>query len=370
MGVTKTDSLFVSYGLFEYDGRLRELIKVSKYIGDKFIYITRANSTESRISKNHCTFSNNTIFKYFLFIIYVLIKAFKMKEIDLLFIDNRRSIIPGIFIYLIKKPNNIIYDSRELYLFKEMNNLFGKIGSVFECYFIKKSNIIISANKYRAKIMTEIYNLKKPPLVFKNIRKLEYNNKKITEKFKSKYKKLLLKDKIKIVSTSGCLLERNTVNLVSAMKKLNDDKYDLFLVGNCPKKDKEKINEIVNKNNLKNIYFINKLNNNELKYFIRRCNIGVVSYHKKNLNNKYCASGKIYEYLNENLPVVTTENIPLKIICNKYKIGVSDDEFINGIKQVSKNYRYFKKNVKIFSDKINIEKNNKNLAIEIIKNLN
>ena len=38
------------------------------------------------------------------------------------------------------------------------------------------------------------------------------------------------------------------------------------------------------------------------------------------MNNKYCASGKIFEFLYEGIPVVTTTNITLKTVCDEYNI--------------------------------------------------
>lgn len=356
--------LFISNGVFEYDGRLRELIKVAKGLGETQ-YITTTISKDTKQEGNHHIVNNsNGIFGYLKFIIYSVHKGLKLKSIDILFVDNRKSLIPAFIIKTIKKPKYIILDSRELYLIGEVNHVTGKIGCMLEKWFINKSNIIICANKYRAEIMRDYYRLDSKPLVYENIRYLEYSGKITEKKLKEKYDQYFTKDTIRIVSTSGCSISRTNDKLVEAMINLGE-KFELFLIGGGNYKDINKIRNIINENKLNNVHIIDKLQIDELKYFLKNCHIGIVNYHKKDMNNKYCASGKVYEYLFEGLPVVTTENIPLVDICNTYKIGIADDSYIDAIKEVSTRYDYYVENVKKYTDKINSDKNN----IELIKRI-
>ncbi len=46
---------FISYGTYEYDGRLRELIKVAKSLGETK-YITKAVSKNTKQDKSHYIF--------------------------------------------------------------------------------------------------------------------------------------------------------------------------------------------------------------------------------------------------------------------------------------------------------------------------
>ena len=355
--------LFLSYGIYEYDGRMRELINVSKFIGDTK-YVTRMNFQKGKREFNHEPILSGGIFNYFKFIIKCLNIAFKMENIDILFIDNRKAIIPGIIIMFFKSPKHIIQDVRELYLINEVKHLSGKIGCIFERYLIKRSNIVICANKYRANIMKDYFNLTNMPLIYENIRRLTYTNNIIMEDLDKRYNYFFNKNTIKIVSTSGCDINRTNDKLVESMLELGED-YELFLIGGSRKNDIKVIRNIIKTNNLNNVHLLCRLNIDELKYFLKRSQIGIVNYNQSDTNNKFCASGKIFEYLFEGIPVVTTENIPLMELCNKYKIGVSDNCYVSAIREVANNYSYFKENVMKYISKFNIEENNNKLIKEL-----
>jgi hypothetical protein len=140
----------------------------------------------------------------------------------------------------------------------------------------------------------------------------------------------------------------------------------LLIVGKGRANDYEQINAYLIEKNIKNVIILDRVPLEELKYLIKLCDIGIVEYHKKDLNNLYCASGKTYEYMNEGLAIVTTENIPLKELCNTNKVGVADDNFVDGIKLVSHNLSYYKENVRKLMQKTSVDTNNQNLANRII----
>jgi hypothetical protein len=345
--------LLISHGRWEFDGRLRELVNIAKNLGD-VKYVTRVNKSSIIQEKDHIAISKNG---YLYFIISSIKQALSFNTLDILFIDNRRAIIPGLIINFIKKPKNIILDVRELYISNEVKHVVGKIGCFFESKMIKRANIILCANKYRAEFMKKYYNLAYLPEVYENIRKLNQNNKMVNDKFINKYRHIFQKDTIKIISTSGYSVSRTNDKLVEAICKLGN-KYDLFLVGGGNKEDKLIIDNIILKYNINNVYFIEMVESEKLGYLLGNCDIGIVNYHQNDLNNKYCASGKIYEFLFAGLPVVTTENIPLYEMCNEFNIGVSDNEYINGIEKICSNYIFYKDNVDIYIKSIDVEKNN------------
>ena len=107
------------------------------------------------------------------------------------------------------------------------------------------------------------------------------------------------------------------------------------------------------------------LTHTELKYLISQSHIGIVNYGQTDTNSKYCASGKLYEFLYEGIPVVTTSNSPLKRICDEEKIGVVDDRFADGINEVLRNYEFYKERVKAYTERVTVEDNNRKLICEI-----
>ena len=212
------DVLLISYSNIEYDGRLRELVEIAKLIGN-VKYITQGDTTSTKVSEDHIEFKSNNFLKYLKFI-YFCVRSAKNSRIDVLFIDNRKAIIPAYIVKKIKKVKFVIQDVRELYIMRETKHLIGKLGCLVEKHFNKKSNILISANIYRSGIMRDMFKLKKTPLVFDNIRKLKYSEDFDLNYVTSKYKELFLSDSFKIISTSGCSLSRTNDKLVIAMEKI------------------------------------------------------------------------------------------------------------------------------------------------------
>lgn len=362
--------LFVSNGVYEYDGRLRELIKIAKQIGNT-TYITRISSKSSKKENSHVAINVRGLglLSYLKFIYNTIRVTYNFNNIDVLFIDNRRAVIPGLVVKIFKNPKVIIQDVRELYLINEIKYLRGKIGCLLEKLLIKKADILICANKYRAKIMQEYYSLSEMPLIYGNIRKLEFDNNYSKKELEGKFNTILKDDTFKIISTSGYAIKRTNDKLVLAMKDLGK-KFELLLVGGGTKGDYKRITRLIKKNKIENVRIIDKLSTSELKYLIQKCQVGVVNYNKEDTNNKFCASGKIYEFVFEGLPVITTENLPLLDLVMRYQIGVADDNYYNGIITIYKDYLYYKKNVLSFARSIDVDTNNQQLVNSIKERLN
>ena len=130
--------LLISYGDFEYDGRLRELYKISKNLGEVFL-ISRG---KEKIDTNHCILNCS----YYSFVKKTVNFGNKIEGIDVLFLDNRKSIIPGLKLKKHFKEAKIVLDCRELYLSKDVKHLSGKIGCLIEKRGIKAADVIICAS--------------------------------------------------------------------------------------------------------------------------------------------------------------------------------------------------------------------------------
>lgn len=356
----------ISAGNIEYDGRLRELIKVAQLLGTTH-YIT-CSYNNKKIGQFHHVFKYDKKFAYISFIRFCLKTANEIGDIDVVIADNRKAIIPALWIKRIHNVKVAIQDARELYIFNEVKSIQGKIGCLIESTLNKKFDITICANKYRSRIMKEHYHLKTNPIVFENIRRLEYEEGFNREYYDKKYKEIFKNKKWRIVSTAGCSIERGTLDFVNAVGNL-DSEHELYLIGDYQKKDFEILISTIEEKKYKNIYIFNAMEQNELKYFISHCDIGIVNYHQKDMNNKFCASGKIYEFIYESLPVMTTTNPPLKELCDIYKIGISTNDYQKGIKEITKNYENYKKQVSEFIVDVSTESNNKKLAGNIQKYL-
>ena len=108
-----------------------------------------------------------------------------------------------------------------------------------------------------------------------------------------------------------------------------------------------------------------KIISDELKYLLSISHIGIVNYGKYDTNNRFCASGKIYEYLFEGIPVVTTENEPLVDFCKNNHVGIADDQYINGIKKILESYEKYIENVSKYKE-YDVMENNEKLLKKIL----
>lgn len=345
-----TSFLVVSYSDYDYDGRLRELCKVVSDFGNVHAITRGLSPNDSR----HILINGS----YVRFIMQALKQSKRLNDrIDVLLLDNRKSIIPGFLIKGVVKPLSVCLDCRELYIFKEVKHLAGKIGCVIERFGIKHADIVTCASRERAELMKRIYSLAEEPLVFENARRLEYSDDKAEDECRAKYAHLIREGEIRIISTAGCDLSRKTAEMIEAVSKL-ELPHRLFLVGGGRDSDIRAIEALSNRIDEGCIEILGRVGQDDLKYLIGQSHIGIVSYHQGDTNNRLCASGKIYEYIYESIPVVTTTNPPLSSLCEKEGIGVADDGFYDGFVAVLNSYDSFKENAKRFADSNPIEKNN------------
>lgn len=355
--------LFLSYGKFEYDGRQRELIRVCRQLG-KTYYLTRTNPDFMPAEPEHICFKDTSRSAYFAFIRRAVRLFEELGNIDLVFVDNRKATIPALRIQRKHPSVRIVYDARELYLRAEMSSFSGRMGCIFEEKMYKKADVIIAANEYRAQRMQEEYALPKKPLVYENLRKLAYSPDVDMGQLAERFKGLLEGEEWRIVSTSGCSIQRTNDKLVEAMAQVHAP-CRLFLVGGSTAQERESMESIIRANGLKRVHILGQLGQDELKYLIDQCHIGIVNYGQYDSNNIYCASGKLYEFLYEGKPVVTTTNPPLLDLCRRMGIGEASDSYADAIDKVTENYEGYCTRVRQVTETMHIEDNNDKLAGEI-----
>lgn len=353
--------LLISYGDYDYDGRLRCLIDVFSQIGTIYCF-TRGKTSYNKSSKVY-----NQSYIRFVFSAIKFAKA--VGKIDCLVLDNRKATIPGLIIKKILHPSKVIQDCRELYILTEVKHLTGKIGCLFEEYMVKRADVVICANKERAHIMKRIYKLDMLPIVYENLRQLQYESNETKKKAEEKLSQYIKEGEIRIISTSGCSVQRTNDVLVRNLDKV-EKPCRLFLVGDSSPEDIATIKKIIKDKKLNNVEIVGRLNQSELKWLISKSHIGIVNYGQYDANNKYCASGKMYEYLYEGIPVLTTTNPPLLNICKKYAVGISDDQYADAINEIIANYDYYIFNVQAFINRFSIGSNNHMLVSKIREIIN
>jgi hypothetical protein len=286
----------------------------------------------------------------------------------ILFLNRKAALVYLIYwpmIYFICKASHlhVIYDMWELYTIKEHKKIISRIGTLIEIFVIKHVDQVIVCNDYRNKLVRRLYKIKNVYTI-ENIRSLPKNCRQSydlnTINF-CDYNKSIKK----FVITNGFSRERGDLALIDAFLKC--DNCSLTFIGDSTFADEIFLNDLMLKKNLHNIKFLKSIRYSDLACVVKLFDFGVVNYSRKNLNNRFCASGKIYEFIFLGLPVLSSSNPSLKKIVDFYQCGESSDDFVDAISRcISKSNVYRSALNSIDVDRLLI-KHNKNIINCILK---
>lgn len=356
--------LFAVYDNYTHDERAMETIRALKKIGKLIVVSYEKNNNDSEIKS---VITGNGKRKYLSYK-KELKKAYTNHKPDVVFLHDYYN---AFFIKWLKKHNQKVvigYDSSELYIdrgnYKSINGIKQKLLIKQELKNLNKADFIIAANIERAQIMKKAYNLNEIPAIIDNVHKIcDEIDYKICEE---KYGKLFEKNVNAVLYCGGISEARCTFKLVEAIEELGKN-YKLIIAGQSTNENRERLSKIYEKSKTKNFTYIGYISRSELKYLLQKSKISISAFDMNNVNNKYCASGKIYESIFENTPILTSENPPLKRICDEYKIGISTHNFKNGIIEIVNNYDYYVNNVIKYKNSLNYKDRSKMIENKIRK---
>lgn len=217
-------------------------------------------------------------------------------------------------VYNVAKSMNkkVIYDSHELCVDHYSTSIIGKLlWKMEEKKYIKKVDVVITTNEYRAKILKERYKLSKLPFIIRNIPSLNKKVKRIS---------LNKKRKIKILYTGIYTGLRGLEELVESMEYVSD-KFQLHLMGYGELK--KILIEIIKEKQLQNIvFFHDPVPQNEVVNETSKYDLGIVTYLPTNLNNYYCSPNKLYEYIQAGLGIISIDLPEPSAVISKYNNGI------------------------------------------------
>ena len=228
---------------------------------------------------------------------------------------------------------HIIYDMWEFYTLKEHKKLTSRLGTLVEIFVLKRVNKVIVCNAHRKTLIRRYYGIENADVI-ENIRALPYEE--ISDvNLKEKYLSHISWSAVNFVITNGFSSERGDTNLIEAFA--NQYNYSLTFIGRSTAADEVLLEELISKKGLSNIYKVNTIPYAILAGVVKFFDFGVVNYSLRNLNNKYCASGKVYEFMFLGLPVLTSSNPSLKQVTDHYHCGESTNELSTGISRLVTN---------------------------------
>ncbi len=235
-------------------------------------------------------------------------------KVDLIFSNDLDTLPAAFLVHKLKRSSKIVYDSHEL--FTEAPELEGrfvkKIWERIEKMIFPKLQHIITVNDSIAAIFKAKYN--KELVVVRNI-----GEQLIKTNIKSKEELGLPSDKkIIIIQGSGLNIERGIEEAIEAMLYVHD--AVLIIIGDGDVIPSAKT--IVEKHELSTkVLFFGKRPYSELMQFTHYADIGLALDKPKSLNYKYALPNKLFDYINTQTAVVSSNLIEIEKIVKHYEIG-------------------------------------------------
>ena len=227
----KKEMLFIVYDDINHDERVLETLRIFSTKWD----ITVVSFTENVpfCKKNIVTGNGKINYFSFFTIAQRMIKRFSG---DIIYLhDNYCSTLIK---YAKRRKLKIIYDSSELYFDKVSHNKKNWIKNLLfntpEEKYLKLCDVVVAANKERAVIMKDRFELNMLPVIFDNVHKITdtYN----VEECEQKFGKFFREKKKVICYFGGIQKKRGTFELINDVLKLGDD-YTLLIGGKADKND-------------------------------------------------------------------------------------------------------------------------------------
>lgn len=341
--------LFIAKTNLNNDGRILNQIKIlqnhygSNLIIDFILFPDKpiaVNLGENVVVHEvHTSFRNSSLLRPFTVI------QFIWKTLRLLFQLNPKvihvqdsAVVLPIFIYSILKKDSfqLVYDDHEMP--NENESFQYRLIQFFEKVIMRKSNLVVFANKERMDLLREEYNLNNKLSYFLNLPYFDDLNIEIKEDQYFSILEKINQEKetgVKFIIHQGLLeIERGREKLAAFSKILPSDVRVLML--GISKQEFDDFLEEFDLSN-KNFYFVGSIPYNLLNYFWEIGSGAIVMYLPTYINNRLCAPNRFYIAIKNHLPVLVNEGNPvLNNFVKEYKSGF----FIENMKTAEDIYQF------------------------------
>lgn len=348
-------SVFIVYHDLDYNARSQEMLETAKLLSDRVILLSQSKPkmADDRVKCHVCPKTAASYFKF----LHMAKRILNSTKPDFVLLHDNYT--APILKYIVKRKMNVpvIYDSSELYIDRKLNKPVQRIMHNYmenaEIDYLKNALISIAANEERAQIMTKEMHLERPTLVFDNMHRID--DPVDTVFCDKKYADILRSGKVNILYAGGLSPARRSFELAETVAKLGEG-YNLIITGrNMTENGTEMLETILKKYGRHNVHYMDQIPRSELKYLLGKVDFSVSVFAQDTMNNIYCASGKLYESIFEGVPVLTSENPPLARLCREKHVGVSDNDFENGILTLTENLSEYKVAVHKYRKNIDYE---------------
>ena len=252
-----------------------------------------------------------------------------------------------------------MYDAHELTIVEkeEKVDFRTKLFFFLERISIHSFDLIIAANDERARMMKEYYGLEVQPEVVRNIPDVKISHDLFSKDQLEENFQVLKNSSSSIYIYQGVVTPIRRIDLlVGEIAKIEN--AIVLIVGGGSESYIQELKNGFKEKGLENVHFLGKVDLKTLYSLLNISDFGLISYSDANLNNKYCAPNKLYEYSQFQLPMITTGQEIFHTTFKNFKIGLvrkgSDSEFLQELNEISNNENIkqeFEKFNKVYNQK-------------------
>ena len=274
----------------------------------------------------------------------------KWKNFDFLICADLPTLLAGVIVSKIKKIN-LVYDAHEWWPFIEAGatNYEQEFWLDIESKLVKLADINMTVNPVLAEKMKSEYNVdflsvcNCSPLIDKQKPKKSTTKQKQTT---SKDKK-----KVKYIFQGGISEGRGLDRIIDIWSNV-EDHFELYIRG--PEgAEKEKLKAQTESLEIKNIFFLDAVHEDELISALEGYDVGVIPYGPEVLNQKFCCPNKMSQYMAAGMPVLANYTSFVGPFVREYDIGhavkfedaTAVEEAVQSLANL-KNRRIFSRNAK------------------------
>ena len=319
----QTTFLVFLYGTLEYDGRVQRLQSVLESLGrTELVDLARGGMPAAAPGRRRLVppAGAGVLRRHLCFWRFALAAALRLRP-RFIVAEDFYTAFPGRLAAGLTGAK-LVYDAHELILPErgERRNWRCRIWYLLEKPAVRRAALVLAANAERARAMQRHYRLPQAPLVMQNFsppRETPPDRGALFQKFpplcrRAPAERLLLYQ-------GNIALERGLERFLCALAVLPSG-YRLIIAGGGP--DRERLRTAGRAlEEAGRLDFLGPVENRLLPALAAAADVGIVAYPFRGQNNIYCASNKIFEYLQAGIPVVATAQPPLRRLVAEYGLG-------------------------------------------------
>jgi glycosyltransferase involved in cell wall biosynthesis len=346
---TLTSFLVLLYGTLEYDGRVQRMIEILQRMGEVTVVDIASQGIKhsqeianTRRINIHLPKLPGKITRHFCFWWAAARLAMRAKP-SVVIAEDYYTLFPG---WLSAKlcSARLVYDAHELIIPNPGISMSKRerFWYLLEKWTVHRADLVIAANEDRASFMAEHNQLKQVPTVMRNIPSgNEYKSNDDNTLKQLPALAARANDEVRIFYQGDVSLNRGIGRFAQAMRYL-PSKYRLIVAGDGPDLNslKEQVRALEQEGRFTSL---GRVPRHLLPAISQQATVGIITYPFQGLNNIYCSPNKIFEYAQAGLPVVATDQPPLRKWIESYGIGElagehdSPEKIAGLIQQVAEN---------------------------------